>query len=144
MPGTRDYQQRFERARRKFVFLRSNFYFPYTTWSMPSRKGYLPALFLEHTLTFELMHRYNLRRFVWLLWLELQGKSKICNPVDFIWEPGILVGLSESCSQISQSTFFGQHHTWNTVEGHMFRCSDVQATREQINAGKFVFRVSPK
>jgi len=58
--------------------------------------------------------------------------------------PGILVGLSESCSRVSQSRFFGQHHTWNSVEGHMFRCSGPSGDREQINAGKFVFRVSPK
>jgi hypothetical protein len=35
----------------------SKLLFPYTTWSMPSLKGYLPALFLERILTLELMHR---------------------------------------------------------------------------------------
>src|SRR5271170_5860576 len=107
MPGTRDYQQGFERARKEVRILPFELLLPHTTWSMPSLKGYLPALFLEHTLTFELMHRYNLRRFVWSLWLEPQGKSKICNLVDFIQEPGIPAGLSESCSRISQSGFFG-------------------------------------
>src|SRR5271163_4793799 len=120
MPGTRDYQQGFERGRKAVRILPFELLLPYTTWSMPSLKGYLPALFLEHTLTFELMHRYNLRRFVWSLWLEPQGKSKICNPMDFIWIP---IGLSESCSRISQCGFFGQHHGWNAIEGHRFRCS---------------------
>ena len=92
MPGTRDYQQGFERARKEVRILPFELLLPHTTWSMPSLKGHLPALFLEHTLTFELMHRYNLRLFVRSLWLEPQGKSKIGNLVDFIWELGILVG----------------------------------------------------
>lgn len=105
---------------------------------MPSLEGYLPALFLEHILTFELMHRYNLRRFVWSLWLEPQGKSKICNPMDFIWIP---VGLSESCSRISQSGFFGQHHGWNAIEGHSFRCSLALRPQRADKRRKVVFRV---
>ena len=107
---------------------------------MPSLKGYLPALFLEHTLTFELMHRYNLRRFCLLIVVGASGKIQNLQSRRLSsGEPGILVGLSESCSRISQSGFFGQHHTWNTVEGHMFLCSDGQ---EQIHAGKLYFASS--
>src|SRR5580700_6294480 len=96
MPGTRDCQQDLEQLEGS-LYSPFELLLPYTTWSMPSLEGYLPALFLEHILTFELMHRYNLRRLVWSLWLEPLGKSKICNPMDFIWIP---VGLSESCSRI--------------------------------------------
>ena len=56
--------------------LRLDSYSPHKHGRCPSLEGYLPVLFLEHVLTFELMHRYSLQRFVWSLWLDPHGKSK--------------------------------------------------------------------